>query len=541
MADQLQQPQSQSAGTPFYEIGISGIPRYGALSRVYDEFQRELQGPQGMKLYREAIDNCPIIGAFLFALQHLSRSVEFRIEAASGPNVDGQLAGKVADRVHGALFEDMDFPWPDQLSEILSMVPFGWALCEMVYKRCLGPNPPQQPPTFSALSITAGERGQGPDDPDFTPSRFDDGWLTWKSWGLRAQDTLHMWEWSAQSKPLAMQQMAPPDYQVRRIPLSKSLLFRAQINKSSPEGKSVIRNAIPSYLYRKNIQNIEAIGVERDLAGYPVFKVTKPDLQTGLQPPDLWNTSDNKMVALLGQIQRMAKSIRNDEQAGLVLPWWLEFTLASTGARRMFDTNAIVERYDQRIAMVMLADFILLGHGAVGSKSLASTKASLFTTALNSFLASIASIINRYAIPQLMKLNGVPEELYPRFDHGDAEDVPLESLGNYIGALAKAGMPLFPNADLEKALLMAAKLPEGGISDPQEALEEDTDALDEAAAEAAGRATPQPPDPSDPGQPPQPLNPKTPFGKRQLAVMLARKIRHARREREAGRRSHAAL
>lgn len=527
----------QPLGTPFYEIGISGIPRYGAISRVYDEFQRELQGPHGMKLYREAIDNCPIIGAFLFALQHLSRDVEFRVEPASGANVDSQLAGKVADRVKGALFDDLEYSWPDQLSEILSMVPFGWALCELTYKRCQGMTPPQQPNPYQAPPLLAGETGQGPQEPDFTPSKFSDGWLAWKNWGLRAQDTLHMWEWDDRSRPLVMQQMAPPDYKVRRIPLSKALLFRAQVNKSSPEGKSVIRNAMPSYLYRKNIQNIEGIGIERDLAGYPVFTVIEPDTQKGIAPPDLWNTSDAKMVALLAQIQNMARSIRNDEQAGLVLPWWLKFTLASTGSRRMFDTNSVIERYDQRIAMVMLADFIMLGHGSVGSKSLASTKASLFTTALNSFLASIAGTINRVAIPQLMKLNGVPDELAPTVDHGDAEDVPLEALGNYIGALAKAGMPLFPNADLEKALLSAAKLPDAGVFDAEEEYSEDLDTLDEPAQQGAGGPQegppePRPPDKPDAGQPG--TGAFGPFGKRRraLALALVKKLR-AERKRSA--------
>jgi hypothetical protein len=488
MADETATP----ATAPFTDLGISGIPRYGSVSRVYDEFLRQLQGPQGMKLYREAIDNCPIVGAFLFALQHLSKNVTFRVDPAADPTVDRRLAAQVAERVAGALFDDLDVPWPDQLSEILSMVPYGWALCELTYKRCLGPTPPQQTSPFLPPPVLPGPWGQGADAEPFTPSKFTDGWISWKSWGLRAQDTLHMWEWNADSKATVMQQMAPPDYRVRRIPLSKALLFRAQINKANPEGRSVIRNAIPSYLYRKNIQNIEAIGIERDLAGYPVFQVKEPDQAKGLMPPDVWNTKDPQMLLLRGQIEGMARKIKNDEQAGLFLPYWLQFTLASTNGRRNFDTNAIIARYDQRIAMVMLADFILLGHDAVGSKALASTKSSLFTTALNSFLESACAVVNRFAIPQLLALNGVPPALAPTLQHGDAENVPIEAIGNYIGQLAKAGMPLFPNADLEEALLDAAKLPTSGVSDPGERpFEEDPSGLD-TLADGEDPPAPQP-------------------------------------------------
>ena len=474
MADPTAQP------SPFNSAGISGIQRFGAWSRVYDEFLRELQGPTGMKLYREAIDNCPVIGAMLFAVQHLSRNVTFRIEPAKGVGVDPQLAAKVAARVEGALFEDMEYTWPDQLSEILTMIPYGWALCEVTYKKCRGTDPTAAP-FWQPIEgkATDGPTGQGAPTPAFTPSKFNDGWIGWKSWGLRSQDTLFMWEWSEDSRALVMQQMAPPDYRLRRIPLSKSLLFRTQVSKNSPEGKSSIRNAIPSYIFRKNIQTIEAIGIERDLAGYPVIQMADPDKAAGRLPPDVWNDKDPEMVQLLANMKRIVRSVRRDEQEGMVLPWWAKFSLMSSSSSRAFDTNAIINRYDQRISVVMLADFIMLGHEAVGSKALASTKSSLFTSALNSFLANISAIVNRFAIPQMLQLNGVPLELAPTLTHGDAENVPIEALGNYIGQLAKAGMPLFPDADLEEALLESAKLPTSGVTDAAvDPLTDDTGQLD---------------------------------------------------------------
>src|SRR5260370_41908296 len=101
--------------SPFIELGITGITRYGGVSRGYEEFLKELQGPAGMKLYREQKDNCPITGAFLFAAQHLARRTTFRLDPAN----DSNAAMKVAARVRGAIFDDMQTTWPDQLSEIL--------------------------------------------------------------------------------------------------------------------------------------------------------------------------------------------------------------------------------------------------------------------------------------------------------------------------------------------------------------------------------------------------------------------------------------
>ena len=58
----------------------------------------------------------------------------------------------------------------------------------------------------------------------------------------------------------------------------------------------------------------------------------------------------------------------------------------STGGRRQFDTNAIIERYDTRMAMTVLADFIFLGHQSVGSFALSSDKTELFSMAIGAYL-----------------------------------------------------------------------------------------------------------------------------------------------------------
>ena len=463
------------AQIPYVDIGISGVARYGAISRVYEEFLRELQGPTGMKLYKEQINNCPITGAFLFALQHLARSVTWRVDPSTKPGVDPRLAQQVADRLSGALFDDLDATWPDQLSEILSMAPYGWAVCEMTWKRCNGSSAPTESMDSASqgeklvpppLNATRGPLGQGPLPEEFVPSKFSDGLLAWRSWGLRSQDTLFMWEWDDQSRAQVMQQMAPPDYRVRRIPLTKCLHFRTQVAKNNPEGVSVLRHSMPSYLLKKNALWIEGVGMERDLAGYPVFQVKEPDPTKRWVPPDIWNPNDPQAAGFLAQLKNLARSVKRDEQEGMVLPWWVEFKLlGSSGSRRQFDTNLIIQRYEQRILMSVLADFIMLGHDAVGSKALASTKGGYFTTALSSFLDIISATINRFAFPEFMKMNGMPEELTPVLMHGDIEEVPIEALGAYIANLAKAGMPLFPDGDLERQLREAAKLPTSGVAE----------------------------------------------------------------------------
>lgn len=279
-----------------------------------------------------------------------------------------------------------------------------------------------------------------------------------------------MWEFDEDSNATVMQQMAPPDYRIRRIPLSKSLLFRTQVSKNNPEGRSVLRNAWVSYYMKKNLQVFEGIGVERDLAGYPMIQIEKPDIAKGQVVPDVWNPRDPEMVTLLASMQKIVRSVRRDEQEGIVMPWWAKFSLVSTGSRRSFDTNEIIGRYDQRIAMSMMADFIMLGHEAVGSKALAATKISLFTSALSSFLDTGAAVVDRRAVPVLMRFNGWPMELSPTLEHGDVESVNLQDLGEFISKIAGTGFNPLATPESQRAVMGAAKLPPEGISEAQMAI-----------------------------------------------------------------------
>lgn len=442
----------------FDAYGISGLTRYGAISRVYEEFLRELQGPQGMKSYREMQDNCPITGAILFAAQHLCRRVSFTFRPANGSNE----AHKVADFCGGAIFDDMESTWADTLSEILTMLPFGWALMEFRMKRRVGMGEPDlTPPGIGTQNIS----GVGYKVPDFAPSRFSDGKIGFRSWSLRSQETLFMWEFDEDSNAVVMQQMAPPDYRIRRIPVAKSLLFRTQVSKNNPEGRSILRNAWTSYYFKKNLQVFEGIGIERNLAGYPMIQMEKPDIANGLAVPDIWNPKDPDMVNLLAAMKRMVRSVRRDEQEGMVMPWWAKFSLLSTGSRRGLDTDVIIKRYDQRIAMSMMADFIMLGHEAVGSKALAATKISLFTSALSSFLDTACSLIDRRAVPTLLDFNGIPQELAPVLEHGEVEDVNIQELGDFIAKIAGTGFNPLAEFDAQKHVMQAAHMPPGAHQD----------------------------------------------------------------------------
>ena len=318
------------------EIGRIGQRRYGGT--IYEEFLHELRGKRGIEVYREMSENDDVVGAILFAIEMLVRQTDWNIE----PGGDTAKDKEAAEFVQSCM-NDMQETWIDTISEILSFLTYGWSFHEIVYKRRMG----------------------NTKDPR-TRSKYNDGLIGWKKLPIRAQETLYQWEYDDEDNLMGMTQLPPPDYKMVTIPIEKALLFRTKSRKNNPEGRSILRNAYRSWYFKRRIQEIEGIGIERDLAGLPVMH--------GPEGLDLWDDTLEANVKARVGMENMVKSIRRDELEGVVLPYGYELDLLSSGGTRQFDTNAIINRYDTRIAMTVLADFIFLGHQQTGSWALSSDK-----------------------------------------------------------------------------------------------------------------------------------------------------------------------
>ena len=271
---------------------------------------------------------------------------------------------------------------------------------------------------------------------------------------IRSQVSLYRWEYDEFEHLTGFTQRPAPSYSMITIPVEKLLLFRTKSKKDNPEGRSILRNAYRSWYFKKRIQELEGIGIERDLAGFPVL--------TAPEKADIWNNKNPKSTATLRACEKFVQNIRRDSQEGLVLPEGWKLELLSTGSRRQFDTNAIINRLDNRIAMTVLADFLFLGHQNVGSFALSSDKTELFSIAIGAFLDSICEVFNQKAIPQLIDMNAKAFNgitAYPELIHGDIETSDLEKLGNFIEKMTGIGL-LTPDVGLERYIRQQASLPD---------------------------------------------------------------------------------
>ena len=407
----------------FIELGSSGLRRSGGT--ITEEFLANLQGVKGFKVYREMRDNDPVIGAMLYAIDKVITRLEWHVEGE-----DERTATFVQE-----CLDDMSDSWDATLQNILSMLVYGWSFHEVVYKI----------------------RGGLTNDPR-TNSRFKDHRIGWRKWPVRAQETLQEWMIDDRGGIQGMVQIDPSGGGLHRIPIEKALLFRTTTNRNNPEGYSLLRNAYRPWFYKRRIEEIEAVGIERDLAGLPMAFV----------PPEyLMNTASPAQKAVLNAITDIVQNVKRNEQEGIVFPAAydeqgnriFDLQLLSASGGRQFDTGAVIQRYDQRIAMSLLSDFLLLGSDRVGSFALGTAKIDLWTLAVDSIAKTIAEVVNQYAIPRLLKLNAMRTDTLPYLTYGQVSSVELSDVADYVSKLVGVGA-IMPDPSLEDHLRQLGDLPD---------------------------------------------------------------------------------
>lgn len=458
-----------SQGALLQELGGTGLEQWSGI--VSEEFLNQLRDRLGLKVFREMSSNDAVVGAMLYGLEMLMRPVQWTVEPFHDPDEQPTDADKLNAKFVDEALNDMSHSWGSFLGEWMAAPVYGFAPFEIVWKKRRG---------WKA-------------DPDLR-SKYDDGRLGISKLAIRHPDTLDRWVFTDDSGRVeAMIQRPPPTFRTVTIPWEKLLLFTTMQRKGNPQGTSLLRRAFVAWYRKKKVEEIESIGIERELAGLPKFET----------PPEWWlDDASSEEKALLAMVKKIGRRVKADEQAVIVMPRILDeggnqlltFELVTTGGRRAIDTGATKEYYSRQIAMTILADVILIGHEKVGSNALASTKTNLFAAGIGALLDGIEDPLNDHLIPRLMVLNGLPPERSPSIRHGDIETPDLGVLGKYVSDLGGAGMELFPTEDgeLERELLRAANLPESQAAHMTELFSEEEERR-RAAADALAQAGEQAP------------------------------------------------
>jgi len=382
------------------EIGGTGTAIYSGFISD-EEYNADLRGSLGRAIYDKMRRSDGQVKATLLACTLPIHAATWSVEPASDSPADIDIAREL----EWNLFEGMTITWQSYLSHVLLMLPFGFSMFEKVWQ-------------------------------------VVDGKLYWRKLAPRLPRTLYKWELDAHGglSGVVQQSWVNNQYVQVTIPSDKLLVFTNEKEGSNFEGVSLLRAAYKHWYFKDLLYRIDGIAAERHAVGLPVFTY----------PP----TANAETKAKLDEMGQM---IQAHERMYLRLPEEIKFEMTGlTGSIR--DVMPSIEHHDRMISRSVLAQFLNLGSGDVGSWALARDQSSFFLMALRAVTTNICDTMNRYAIPQWVDFNYGNVDAYPRLTVSGLETRDTEKYAKSVTDLVMAGL-LTPGRDLEDSLRAFLKLP----------------------------------------------------------------------------------
>lgn len=412
------------------EIGSNNPHGWGTtISYGYNDRQMFIPSLQGRPLLVEMEKmwlQDETVGAMAFCIQTTMGQANWQhIPCIDGredtsDNEDALWAARFCD----SLLEDMDgHTMADHIEEAISMIPLGFAPCEIVTKQRTGGD----------------------------ASRFKDAYWGIKKLPLRDQFSIYQWVYEGED-PVAFRQMGVKGNGT--VPLWKTLHYKASNYLNNPNGRLYLMNVHRAYSLKKKMQDSEAIGIERDLCGLPTFRLPEEIM-------DLANEvdSDGKpTIAALNAQQKVQNAIkavsdmRFNKSGGLIMPsdtfaddgngdrtakW--DFKLITTAGQRSIDVRTAIRDYDRAIARSLMMQFLHLGDRSTGSFALSSDQSDIGVRALMSFANRIAGEWNMKLIRLIWAINRFDPKYMPKLRASELNKDGIAQVGKFLADVGRAG------------------------------------------------------------------------------------------------------
>ena len=373
----------------------------------------------------------------MYATEQVLRDVDLKVMPAN----DSAEAKEEAEFVKSVL-DDMDHTLDDHIAESLSNLSYGFAWFEVIYKRRSGPT----------------ERS------DKKRSKYTDGRMGVRKIAIRAPWTISRFDVDQQTGDVkGIYQDGSGYNNSNYIPTRKSLYYRTTTINGDPAGRSILRNAYTSYEYVNNLQSIEAIAVERELAGIPVARIPAEYLS---------GDATAAQSGFVNNLQSILRDVKFNEQGYIILPSdtypdkdgaptnqkLVDVELMSSSGSRNIDIDPIVRRYQHDIARSVLSEFLMLGGGNTGSYALSKSKTDLFLRALESYIQAIVDVLNKQLVERLWELNGLNYDMMPTIVAGDVAPHDLREIAAFLRNLNGADINVSDHPEVIQDLMDIAEL-----------------------------------------------------------------------------------
>lgn len=445
--------------------GYSGLKQ--ANGYIYEESKIELTWPYAGETYRRMTLD-PTIAAVTNFIKLMISKVDWEAQR----DEESSEAVKEATRFLAYNLNNMDEQtWREFISQASDYIPMGFQVNEKVYAK-----------------VKEGEWK---------------GKLRIAGLPSRPQDTLTGWVFDESGRKLKGVKQNPSQIGVTTtngevtIPRKKFLLFRNNPKSSNPEGVSALRGCFVPWKQKLLAEELELIGMNKDLAGVVNIGVDAEYLAKAAMNPA------GPEAANIDQLKKDAASLSAGDQTYVITPIaytengkeLFSFKLTGIdGGGKQYKTDDIIRRKQNEILTVFLADVLKLGQDGSGSFALSDNKNNILALSLEYYLKTIADVLNKELVPQLLAMNGwrfTAEEM-PKLVYGEFESRDLDVLSKFIQRCMAVGA-LSADKGLDNALREAADLPSADYEKPLPGGEENEsrsgDGMKEGGSNGTGDST----------------------------------------------------
>lgn len=314
------------------EIGTTGLKVSSGI--IYEEARRELRWPDSIKTYKEMRKDTTISAA-IKAYELMISRVKWDVESCKDATPQQKLRAEFIESV----MHDMDGSWFQFIKEVVSYLTFGFAVIEKVPRRRRYAN----------------------------GSKYNDGFVGLKKLAPRSQDSITKWDFGEDGRELiGLEQTVYNQNGYMRylntgapiyIERDRFMLFRADTTKDNPEGVSPLSNCYIAYRFRKELEEIEAVGYSKNINGVPIV---------WLHPKYMADDASEADQRIYQYYQKMVRNLHMNEQTGIVMP-----LMYDEGRNKMFDfqllsvdnttaqyIQAAILRWDNKMLTALFADVL---------------------------------------------------------------------------------------------------------------------------------------------------------------------------------------
>ena len=385
-------------------IGVRGLKNLGG--RIQEEYLSALKSwNREAKLYLEMRDDA-VIGTLLDAIKLPLLAADFDVVPSGDEESDKEATDFLWQNMNLMLVQ----PWRKHVWDMLDALDFGFAIGEVVLEK------------------------------------RDDGRLWVKNIDPRGQETLEEWQFDEFDTATAFKQRDPDTGALYMIPLDKCIHMTFRGRKGNPQGKSLLRSLYRPWRFLKDLENLEAIGIERDVGGMPVAQLPEEPLSS----------------ADITALKETLKGMRNDEEMYLIVPHGLTVTPYGGGSK-MYNVAEVISRKQKEILMRMFAQFLMLGMEKVGTQALVQGSQDFFMLGLLSIQQELLDTWNQQLVPLLFRYNNFPIKNLPIITWANPGKVDIAAfIAAYNQAVSsKLITPLREDEEKTRALMDLPDLPEG--------------------------------------------------------------------------------